>query len=337
MLGIIAGGFIFMVSIKYLLPAVAPFLIAWATAIAVRTPAKKLSSGIHVPEKILRLMLSLFATLLLFGIIAVVVWQLTGAVWRFLSDIGEGNPLYEILEAITSPDLPIFGDAIPSELAEKISSAISAMISSALGGLASAVTSWVGFIPNLLLFLLITVIALIYFALDLERINSKIKALLPEKVAKKLAKLPESLIGIGKKYVASYLILMLMTFILMLVGFLIIGVEHAVIVAIVVAILDILPVLGVGTVLVPWSVFQFAIGNHAMGIGLLVLFIVNTVVRQFAEPKIVGKNLDMHPIITLVLLYVGYSFFGFAGLILVPVFAMLIGALIGKDHTAEVG
>lgn len=336
LLGIIAGGFILIVSIKYILPAAAPFLIAWGAAIAVRGPARRLAEGIRVPERIIRLMLSLFATLLIFAIIAVCVWQLTAAVWGFLSDIGEGNPVYEILNAITSPGILIFGDGIPKELAEKISGAISTMVSSALGGLASAVTSWVGFIPNLLLFLLITVISLIYFALDLERINSAAKSLLPKRLADKLSKLPERFIQICKKYVASYLLLMVITFFLMLVGFLIIGVEHAMAIALFVAALDVLPVIGVGTVLVPWSVFQFVAGNHAVGIGLLVLFVVNTVVRQLAEPKIVGKNLDMHPIMTLVLLYVGYSFFGFVGLILVPVFAVVIGALIGKNHSAEV-
>ena len=336
LLGIIAGGFILLVAVKHILPAIAPFLIAWVAAIATRGPAKRLASGIRVPEKIIRLMLSLFATLLIFGIIAVCVWQLTGAVWRFLSDIGEGNPVYEILNAITSPSLSIFGDGIPDALAEKISSAISSMVSSALGGLASAVTSWVGFVPNFLLFILITIISLIYFALDLERINATVSSILPKHLIERLSKLPERFIMICKKYVASYLFLMLITYALMLVGFLIIGVEHAVVIALLVAALDILPVIGVGTVLVPWSVCQLVTGNHTVGIGLLVLFVVNTVVRQIAEPKIVGKNLDMHPIMTLVLLYVGYSFFGFTGLILVPVFAVVIGALIDKNHTTEI-
>ena len=128
----------------------------------------------------------------------------------------------------------------------------------------------------------------------------------------------------------SYLTLMLITFALMLAGFLLIEVKHAFLLAAVVALLDVLPVLGVGTVLVPWSVFCFATGDAGLGIGLAVLFVVNTVLRQVIEPKIVGKSLDMHPVLTLFLLYAGYLLFGIAGVLLVPVAALIIGTLINR-------
>ena len=134
----------------------------------------------------------------------------------------------------------------------------------------------------------------------------------------------------------SYLIIMLITASEMLVGFLVIGVNNAPLLALCVSLLDMLPVIGVGTVLVPWSVFELLFGNFSRGIGLSVLFFVNLVVRQIIEPKILGKNLGIHPIISLVMLYLGYAVFGIFGLLLVPLFAVILNILIDKKNSSEV-
>ena len=74
-----------------------------------------------------------------------------------------------------------------------------------------------------------------------------------------------------------------------------------------------------------------------VAVGLLILFVVNAIIRQLAEPKIVGKNLDMHPIATLILLYVGYSLFGLVGLVILPVFALSVSVVLKGDNTTEIG
>jgi predicted PurR-regulated permease PerM len=122
----------------------------------------------------------------------------------------------------------------------------------------------------------------------------------------------------------------------MLISFLILGVNHAALIALVVAFLDILPVIGVGTLLIPWAIIELSVGSRFLGIGLLILFVVNTLIRQFIEPKIVGKNLNIHPIATLVMIYVGYSLFGIVGIILLPVIAVSISAVLRKDSSAEI-
>ena len=136
------------------------------------------------------------------------------------------------------------------------------------------------------------------------------------------------------KYLRSYFLIMLITFAVMLVGFLLLRVDYAFLFAIIVAVLDLLPIVGVGTVLVPASVFCFLSGNKALAIGLVVLFVVNEVVRQLAEPRILGKHLGIHPLLTLAAMYIGYSFFGFAGLFLLPLLVVLVG--IYEDNSAKV-
>lgn len=335
--GIVAAGIILLVALNYVLPVLLPFLIAWLMASATRAPADFLSRKTKIPTRILRLITSLLLTLLIFSGAAVAIWQLIASLWRFLSDVGEGNKLYDFLTLLTSPKLPIFGDGFSEELAGKITDAVSSMLTSALSWLAEAATDVAGTIPSAFFFLVVTVISLVYFSLDLERINAFCVRVLPENISLSLAKFRDGVFFVIKKYIRSYLLIMLITYLTMLLGFFVLGVEHAPLIALVVALLDILPVIGVGTVLIPWGIIEIALGHRFVGVGLLVLFVVNTVIRQLSEPKIVGKSLDMHPIATLIFLYVGYRLFGFAGLILFPVIAVSLGVILKEDNAAEIG
>ena len=103
-----------------------------------------------------------------------------------------------------------------------------------------------------------------------------------------------------------------------------------------IALLDLLPVIGVGTVLIPWGIFALATGNKILGIGLILLFVANTVIRQFAEPRIVGKSLNLHPLITLMAIYIGYALFGFIGVFILPVIAVSISAMLNGNNTTEI-
>ena len=126
------------------------------------------------------------------------------------------------------------------------------------------------------------------------------------------------------------------TYIVVLVGFLLLRIKNAPIVALIIALLDVLPIIGVGTVLVPWGIFELATGNHLFSIGLLALFVINTIVRQLCEPKIVGKSLGLHPIATIIMLYAGYALFGIVGILLVPILSVIFRVILNKNHTTDI-
>lgn len=335
-LGILSGGILIYISVKFLLPVISPFFIAWIMALATRTPARNLSRRTRVPERILRLFLSLFLTLFFFSAIAIVIWQATAVLWNFLSNAGESGALYDFLDLLTNPALPFFGEVIPAELLEKITDAVSTVLTSALSSLGGWVTSLVAAVPRVMLFLLVTVISLIYFSFDLEKINGFVKSILPPRLGALLTRVREGIFDVGRRYIRSYFVISLITYGVIFPGFLILGVEKAALWALFVTALDVLPVIGVGTALIPWGVIEIALGNHFLGIGLMVLFVVNATVRQFAEPKIVGKSLNIHPILTLLFIYVGYGIFGITGLFVMPIIVATLGALLKKDHTSEV-
>ena len=93
------------------------------------------------------------------------------------------------------------------------------------------------------------------------------------------------------------------------------------------AVVDILPVIGVGTVLVPWGIVKILSGGYYQGFGLLIIFAVVSVVREILEPKIIGKSIGLHPLMTLLSMYIGLELCGFLGLISFPVLVIVLKTL----------
>ena len=119
------------------------------------------------------------------------------------------------------------------------------------------------------------------------------------------------------------------------IGFLLLRVEYVFLLALLVALLDFLPIFGVGTVLLPWGIFSLLVGNTALGVGLLVLYVVITVLRQAIEPHFVGKSLGLHPILMLVAIYAGIKLLGIVGFLAGPLLAIIIKAVLERELKNE--
>ncbi len=320
--GILSTVILLYLFAKTLLPVIFPFILAWLIAALTVSPAQKLSAKIKLPERILRLILSLAVTLLFFTGLGFLIKKGVVAIWNFLSDFGEGNRLYDMLSGLFSSDAPLFGKFLPEGIAAKISTALGEVISTFLTKLAEGITSIGLMLPQAFLFIVVTLISLVYFALDYDKIIAFSESVLPEKLMSALGRIKNGTLFAIRKYILSYSLILIITYAVLLIGFLLLKVEHASVLALFVSLLDILPIIGVGTVLIPWSIFEFVMGNSILGIGLLVLFVVYSVIREFSEPKIVGKSLDLHPIITLMMIYIGYALFGILGMLLLPIAAV---------------
>ena len=122
--------------------------------------------------------------------------------------------------------------------------------------------------------------------------------------------------------------LMAITFGILLVGFLLLKIPNGILWAGVVAVVDAVPILGTGTVLIPWALVSLIQGNQLLAIGLLVLFGCSFVTRTTLEPRLIGRSLNMDPLLTLLFLYVGFQIWGFLGLVFTPILASaLISAI----------
>src|SRR5690606_5790957 len=125
-------------------------------------------------------------------------------------------------------------------------------------------------------------------------------------------------------YLRAQIILMLITMGQTLVGLYVLGVDYTLLLTLIVGFLDLLPVLGPGLIFVPWCVLAFLLGNLRLAVSLLILYGIISVVRQLIQPKIVGDSIGIHPLETLVSLYVGLKVLGVAGLILGPILVVII-------------
>ena len=112
--------------------------------------------------------------------------------------------------------------------------------------------------------------------------------------------------------------------IILILGFMIIGINFSFLLALLIAFLDFLPFLGTAISFVPWAIYEFMIGNYRLAISLLVLYAVTQLVRQAIQPKFVGDSVGLNPLLTLVLIYIGYK----VGSVLGMIFAVPIGMIV---------
>ena len=147
----------------------------------------------------------------------------------------------------------------------------------------------------------------------------------------------ERLSGAGVQYLRACVALAFITFSELLVGFLVLEIPYAFTLAVLIALVDMLPILGAGTALIPWAVWEWATGDRYYAIGLLIILTVVTVVRRFAEPRIISSGIGLSPITTLIAMYIGFKLFGLGGLFLAPLVAVLILNALPDDTAAFLG
>jgi sporulation integral membrane protein YtvI len=326
--------------LKYLFPILLPFALAALISAAVYPLAKKISEHSKIPKRVAAAVLVFILLVAVSLIIWIVAKRLATELGELAAGIGkDGDPISELIGETTSfingisnklsfalhrdtshrisPDSV---DTFLSGIASSAADAISAFLSKTIASVASS-------LPKLLLAIAVTVISSFYFALDKEKLSKSFNSLLPESAKAFIPKIKKEAAQTAGRYLRAYCLILLIMFLVVFLGLTLIGTEYALLLAAVTALVDILPVLGVGTVLVPWSVISFITGDLKHGVGLLVLYVVAVILRQFIEPKIIGKSLGIHPLVSLFSMYVGFRLFGVIGLLLAPAAVAGIRAL----------
>ncbi len=324
------------IGVKFLLPLALPFLLAWGVAFAMRPVAMWAHRKLHLPVKLCRVATALLLLIALLGVLGCLLTLLGAQLWRFVSGLSEGDALASIAEFLLDPLGGVLSRVEGLEaLSARLAEAAANILHECIAAVASLIPAVVGAVPQIFLFCVVTVIATVYISFDLDCVNQAVLSLLPQAVRARVVRFKTRFFSGVWPYVRSYLVLMLLTFAIMTIGLVILGSEYALLLAVIIALLDPLPVIGVGTILIPWSLFQLFFGDTAFGIGLLVLYIVHEIFRQIAEPRILGRSMGLHPLLTLVLLYVGYSLLGVLGLLLLPVLTVSLHVVLSGKQTRE--
>lgn len=171
-------------------------------------------------------------------------------------------------------------------------------------------------IPNILVQILVTIMSSYFFIAEKDKLMEQFHAVMPDSVKTKLDMLTAYFKGMVGGYFKAQFRIMAIVAVILFIGFLILDVDYAVLLAILIAILDFLPFFGTGTALIPWAIVKLFTGEYQTAVGLLILYLVSQLVRQVIQPKIVGDSMGVNPLQTLFFMYVGFKFWGIAGMIL---------------------
>ena len=345
---------------KYCFVIAAPFLLSFFFAVILQRPLgwldKKTKNKMH---SFWSIVLVLLCVAIILGPVISIIATLFREIGNFISFLGEqlnDLPTFlvtlqnEILKAIKFlPDsiytsvseniTQFFGNLINDFDVSKLGINMSSITSGLSNGI-SGVYSVVKNIPSILIGVVIGVIAWILFTKDYKKVVKFIKLQLPDKHKNLLSETKKIFSSTILKMCRAYGLIMFITFCENFLGLTIlnlIGVmknSYVFVIAICIAVFDILPVAGSGGILVPWSLIALVSGNFGQCVGLLILYAVITVIRQYIEPKIVGDSLGVNPLVTLAGLYFGLKLFGFMGMFIVPICVMTLKAFndAGRIH-----
>lgn len=216
--------------------------------------------------------------------------------------------------------------AVPDQLENWVDN-LTGMLGSLAEKVATVLTGYVSGIPDFFIFFIVYLVAVFLFSFSLPMMKTSFLGFFDEKsrdqVEEVLMSLRRSVFG----FLRAQLLLSVVTYILSFVGLLLIGTSYPLAIALLIVVVDILPVLGTGSVLVPWGIYQLAVGDAYVGIGLFILFIVITVVRRIIEPKILGDAVGIGSLSALISLYVGYELVGIIGVFLGPIVVIVFMAM----------
>lgn len=307
-----------------------PFVIGWVIAIIANPLVRWLERHLKIVRRHSSMAIVILVLAGIIGLLYVLVSRLVHETFSFVQELPDLYTMmileirglfahFDRLFQIVPKDVQQAAQEFVGDVGQMISSLaqnIAAPTVEAAGSVAKA-------IPGALVYTVVTILSSYFFIADQDNIWKMWKKYLPEQVNRYLTYLRRDAKQlIGGYFLAQFKIMFVVAGML-LAGFWILGIEHAVLLSCAIAVLDFLPMFGTGTALIPWAIFQVLEGNYAMAAGMILLYVLTQVVRQMIQPKIVGDSMGLPPFFTLFLLFIGFKVHGLSGMILAVPFGML--------------
>ncbi len=309
--------------LRYLMGYVLPFVIGVALAFLLEPVVRFLT-------KRLRIRRASAAALVVVGLIAALALLLSWGITRVateLTDLYKGLPAYYVdFNRVLSEVLRVAGD-ISSQLPEPLArvaqeqwNRIYSLLSVIVTGAGGVFWGVPGFAVTTLFTFLST-----YFAMrDRVAIGAFIRSVVPSGAFRSFKNIEMDILGGIAGFIRVQALLVTLTMIANVIGLTLLGSRYAVALGLVLSLLDVLPILGPGLFYLPWIIYHFAWGEPGFAVGLLVLYGLVSAFRQVAQTHLVGRELGLHPLVTLISVYAGFRLFGAPGLIYGPLTALLV-------------
>lgn len=316
-----------------------PFIIGYILCIILYPLFKILTNRYKIPKHISSILCIVLLILLIIFVGVGIVGQIVTEAKEFSKDL----PIY--IESIkstfndinekTQELIKILPDVLENTIINFFENS-SSIIGEFLGnGLKNTSIKVIKKVPNALMITIISIISCYLMLIDKENIQNFIVKQLPKKYADKFNIIKS---GIGEAvfgYIKAQSIIMCLIATICFIGLLILKAPYALFIAVVVGIIDALPVFGSGFILWPWALYNVITKNYGLSVGLIIIYVVVLSTRQFVEPKILGKQIGIHPLATLMSIYIGLQVFGIFGFIIGPIIMVIIKALQNENVLPE--
>lgn len=309
-----------------------PFLIAFIISLLIEPLIKVLMKKLKFTRKISSIIIFIIASVIIIG----------GLIWGIILLISEASHLLENLNKYVEKFYILFQNItnkisinkikLPEEVINIFQNSIEGVIQTISNGLKNTITGLLNIItsiPTITIYFIITIIALYLICVDKVYIVDQVEHHFPKKWVFKLNSHIKDLTKSLGGYLKAQAILILLSFIICLIGLYIFKILHfniqfPLLLALFIAFVDALPILGAGTVMIPWAIISGINGDLKLGIAIIILFIIISVIRQILEPKLISKHIGTHPIFTLIAMYTGFKVLGIFGTLIGPILLIIV-------------
>lgn len=314
-------------ALQFALSLLFPFVAALFIAYILKHPINFIARKTKMPRKLAAILM----VLIFYGTIGTFLVLASIRAFSFATDLVQRLPsifriyvnpvltdLFDQLEqALEQADPNILDtvDYLWSQFMQSLRSIVSNLSLTSMEAISNVASS----LPMLFIKLLLMVISTFFIAMDYERLTGFCMRQLNGWARDIFLQVQKYVVGTLFVCIRSYALIMSITFMELFLGLSLFGVEYALLIALCIAVFDILPVLGTGGIMIPWAVITAILGDYPMALKLFGLYIFITIVRNIIEPKIVGSQIGLHPVVTLVSMFAGVQLFGVVGLFGFPI------------------
>ncbi len=342
---------LFYLFFKYVFGTIFTILLAMLVAMLLQKPVRFICSKTPIKKGFVSAMLVLVSFFAVIGILALIIaWigsEFKGFFQYIMLQFEDIPTLIEKIEGYAANLLSFLPEKLESSATDFISDKLNGLLNtspdapkesfsfdfSMFAGPLSGLWNTAKQIPTTFVSIIVGVIACCFMTADYDGLKNLILGLFRTETRTKVVRAKRLLFPAMGKMIKAYGLIMTITFTEVALGLFILKLLGAYnsgyifVIAILTAIIDIIPVLGTGTVLLPWAVYNLIVGNYSLAIGLFVMYICITVIRQVMEPKLVADQLGIPAFLTIVCMFIGSQIFGFLGIFILPLTVVMLKLL----------
>ncbi len=328
--------------LEYVITWIMPFLLGFLIALAFRPLIKPLVKVTKLNTKFIAFIVVVSGYILIGFLVAQAGSYLFYEIKDFCMNIPDfyTNEIAPFLSSANSGLLRFanrFSPEMAAQIGETLNSALEGVQESLVELSADILSGFASIskkVPLYLISFIFCILSSLFISMDYDNVISFISRQIPDRNKEMFLDIKDYLGKTLASYAKAYLIIMFITFVEVSVGLAALKVKNAVGIGAIVAVADVLPILGTGTVVLPWAVISIFQQRFYLALGLVLLYLIVTAVRQFIEPKIIGDQLGIPPLVAIICIYLGFVWFGVLGALLFPVSMNIIMCLhnAGKIH-----